>query len=330
MVYLAQIRISNRRIAEALPAGLVAVFVGATSGIGLTTMRQFAKHTRQPRVYFIGRSEEAAGRITAELQSLNPSGTYFYIPADISLLQTVDHVCFELKSRETSVNLLFLTPGTMLEKDTMESLHYPSALLYYSRVRFIVNLLPLLQKASSIRRVVTVFGAGKEGALEHDFQDRRIPSISTMKTLALENLALEAPEVSFVHSFPGFVKTNLGKDARTASAIALRAVFKVVGPMISLPVIEAGERQLFIATSARFPAREGGGVRLVEVGQGVSVSRGTDGREGSGVYSVSFDAEPASRKVEETLDLMRRQNKVQMLWLHTMYEFQRITGSAFV
>jgi hypothetical protein len=57
-VSLAQVQSSNSRISTTLPAGLVAVFVGATSSIGETSLKQFAKHARQPRVYFLGRSQQ--------------------------------------------------------------------------------------------------------------------------------------------------------------------------------------------------------------------------------------------------------------------------------
>jgi short-subunit dehydrogenase len=114
MVTLDQMRSSNARIPDCLPPGVVAVFVGGTSGIGEATMKQFAKHAVQPRIYFVGRSERAAVRITAELTELNPGGQYHFIPADLSLLQNVDEVCYEIKSHETLINLLFLTPGTMV------------------------------------------------------------------------------------------------------------------------------------------------------------------------------------------------------------------------
>ncbi len=114
MVALEQMRDSNSRIPECLPAGLVAVFIGGTSGIGESTMKQFVKHTVQPRVYFVGRSDRAAARITTELTSLNPVGEYTFIRADLSLLQNVDGVCHEIKSREPLINLLFLTPGTII------------------------------------------------------------------------------------------------------------------------------------------------------------------------------------------------------------------------
>lgn len=77
-------------------------------------MKQFAKHAVQPRIYFVGRSERASKRITAELQTLNRAGKYHFINADLSLLHTVDDVCREIKSKEAVINLLFLTSGTLV------------------------------------------------------------------------------------------------------------------------------------------------------------------------------------------------------------------------
>jgi short-subunit dehydrogenase len=114
MVSLSDVQSSNSRIASALPPGLVAVFVGATNGIGETTLKQFAKHTRQPRVYFVGRSQEAGDRIAAECKALNAKGEYIFIKADTSLIRTVDDICRDIKSKEESINLLFLSTGTLV------------------------------------------------------------------------------------------------------------------------------------------------------------------------------------------------------------------------
>lgn len=122
MVSLEQMRLSNARIPACLPPGLVAVFVGGTSGIGESTMKQFAKHTDQPRIYFVGRSERAAARILAELVALNPTGEYHFIRGDLSLLQNVDDICREIKSREPLINLLFLTAGSMVTTKGKRSL----------------------------------------------------------------------------------------------------------------------------------------------------------------------------------------------------------------
>lgn len=116
MVSLPEIQSSNSRITPALPPGLVAVFVGATNGIGETTLKQFAKHARQPRVYFIGRSQEAGDRIAAECKALNAEGEYIFIKADTGLIRTVDDVCRDIKAKEKSINLLFLSTGTLISK----------------------------------------------------------------------------------------------------------------------------------------------------------------------------------------------------------------------
>ncbi|KAI1250912.1 hypothetical protein MGN70_007973 [Eutypa lata] len=79
MVSLQAIRESNSCIATGLPAGLVAVFVGATSGIGETTLKQLVKRARQPRIYFLGRRESEGKRIQAELKELNREGEYHYL-----------------------------------------------------------------------------------------------------------------------------------------------------------------------------------------------------------------------------------------------------------
>ena len=114
MVSLTDVQSSNSRIASSLPPGLVAVFVGATSGIGETSLKQFAKYTTRPRVYFVGRSQEAGDRIKGECQALNPEGEYIFIKADTSLIRNVDSVCKDIKSKEKAVNLLFLSTGTLL------------------------------------------------------------------------------------------------------------------------------------------------------------------------------------------------------------------------
>ena len=114
MVSLPICQASNSYVAKALPAGLVAVFVGGTNGIGETTLKQFAKHTRSPRVYFVGRSQEAGARIAAVCKTLNSEGEYYFMKADTSLIRVVDDICRDIKRKEKSINLLFLTTGTLI------------------------------------------------------------------------------------------------------------------------------------------------------------------------------------------------------------------------
>lgn len=111
MVALTAIRASNSLISSVLPPTLVAVFVGATSGIGESTLKKFAQYTQKPRVYFVGRSQAAADRIEAECRIINPNGEYVFIKEDVSLIRNVDKVCKDIQAREKTINLLVLSAG---------------------------------------------------------------------------------------------------------------------------------------------------------------------------------------------------------------------------
>ncbi|OKO98197.1 hypothetical protein PENSUB_9295 [Penicillium subrubescens] len=314
MVTLTNVQSSNAQIATALPPGLVAVFVGATNGIGETSLREFARHARQPRVYFVGRSQEAGDRIAAECRDLNPEGEFIFIKADVSLLKSVDDVCRQIAN-------------------TSEGLHIFMALAYYARARFILNLLPLLRQAPSLRRVVTVLAAGHEGTIyADDFQGRKVPLSGvrghnvSMTDLMLEHMASLAPEVSFVHDYPGPVKSGFGRETNSILMKVAITIFKIVGPLVYVPIRESGERHLFFATSARYKPRVGSEAAGVPVSGDVEVSGGTDGEVGSGVYAVNWDGESAGPKSLQVLAKMRGEGMVQRLWEHTMMEFKRVTG----
>lgn len=113
MVDLDKVQSSNNQVSTVYPDGLVAVFAGATAGIGETSLREFARHTSKPRIYIIGRSEEACDRLDADLRLVNPAGQYTFIRSDVSLLRNVDDVCRQIRSRETAINVLFMSQGTL-------------------------------------------------------------------------------------------------------------------------------------------------------------------------------------------------------------------------
>ena len=113
MVNYTDVKKSNSEISKTLPEGLVAVFIGATNGIGEYTLKEFARQAKSPRVYFIGRSKEAGTRIQQECSKLNPAGSFTFISRDTSLLKNVDELCHEIKAKEKAINLLFLSIGTL-------------------------------------------------------------------------------------------------------------------------------------------------------------------------------------------------------------------------
>lgn len=223
--------------------------------------------------------------------------------------------------------------------ETGEDLPYATAVTYYARMRFVVNLLPLLSQATSLRRVVTVLAGSKEGKIfTDDFPAKNLsfpPSVrghvTSMVTLAFEAIAKQAPEVAFIHDYPGFVETGLSRELQGPTAAIMKLVFKPIMAMLKIPIDEVGERHTFFATSARFPPAAGepqtSGVALDE---GVETAVSSDGEVGGGVYSIDYEGEGTDPKVQEVLAQLRKDGTAEKAWEHTQDEFVRITGSPAV
>jgi NAD(P)-dependent dehydrogenase (short-subunit alcohol dehydrogenase family) len=355
MVSLTAVRASNACIPNTLPSGLVAVFVGGTSGIGEYTLKEFARFARQPRIYNIGRSREASDRIAAECKKLNADAQYTFIQADVSLIRRVDAVCEQVQAKEKTVNILFLSAGTLatgvsmyyvmtyvfgrriawLTKvpETEEGLHLMASLKHHSRARFILNLLPLLKAATGIRRVVSVISGTKEGEIDlDDLQGWNVTTRDRIKhrghsssivTLTHAHFMQQAPTVSFIHDYPGVVKSGIARGT-TGLLWGVMTVIQMLGPLINIPEQESGERHLYFATSARFRAKDGV-EEAVQLGEGVGFARGIDGVEGSGVYSADQDNESAGPAVEELLGRFKKEGLVEKVWGMIEEDFARIT-----
>ncbi|KAA6409851.1 MAG: hypothetical protein FRX48_06463 [Lasallia pustulata] len=340
MVSIEAVRASNARLKNTQP-GLVALFVGATSGIGEYTLKQFYRQTASPVVYFVGRNQSAATRILSELEPLNPTGTATFLRADITLLSSVRTLCASLLTRSQTLNLLFLTPGTLSLKaysPTPESLDRKLAANYYARLYFVRLLLPLLRAtatAGGLARVVSVLAAGREGEMDFaDLELRRGFSLGKamrhavgMTGFAFEELAGEAENagVGFVHAFPGWVRTGFARD----EGVLVRAAVRVVGAVMAWKFIgaeESGERHLWVATSGAFPGRVcGEGEGEGKVGKGeeeVQVARGSDGVVGSGAYLVGEAGQVVGN--EKVLKGLRARGAGPKIWAHTLEVFERV------
>src|SRR5579859_1558327 len=111
MVSLKGIRLSN----DAFKAGkrdIIALFVGGTSGVGKGTVIQLAKYTPGAlTVYITGRSEKSATPLLEELKRLKTDGNFIFIETEVSLIQNVDAVCEQIKAKEKTLDLLFMSAG---------------------------------------------------------------------------------------------------------------------------------------------------------------------------------------------------------------------------
>ncbi|KAK1752007.1 hypothetical protein QBC47DRAFT_389445 [Echria macrotheca] len=342
MVKLAEINHANASLKSLPPP--TAVVVGATSGIGLSFLRQLAKSTTSPKIYIVGRSQPALTALIASLTETNPSGTYIPIlTPDLTLVSNAHAAATEILRQETSqkIDILYLSPGylTFRARDTSpEDLDRVTALRFYSRMRFVLDLLSLLQRSTFFGeggggRVITVLGAGQEGTIYpsdlslkekgHTGAVRLGGVASTYTTLFLEELARRYPTVSFVHTFPGVVDTNAYRHPEHLGPVArflMRWVlFGLLKWFVTTPVEEVGKRTLYAATAGVFaPAAAAG-----QVADG-DVAKGSDGMRGSGCYTVDAKCETIwNRK----LVALREQGMGEKVWEHTMAEFERILGA---
>ncbi len=206
-----------------------------------------------------------------------------------------------------------------------------------SRLLFAINLLPALQRATGLKRVVTVLAGGYEGFFDDQdwagFPARKLlksrAHVASMLTMANNVMARQAPDVSFVHNYPGPVKTNFGKDVKGPAAAVGRGLFNLLGNIIFdyLSPAECGARQLYAATSARFAPATGYAVG-VPLPMHISKARGTDGRPGSGSYTINFDAENVSLDVDKHLAKAKADGAEDRLWTHILEEIKQARGKA--
>ncbi|MCJ1384399.1 hypothetical protein MMC17_007515 [Xylographa soralifera] len=324
MVSVHTLQQSNARIAT-LPQGLVVLFIGATSGIGQSALEHFARYTSSPRIYTVARPATVASHenLLASLRQSNPTVTYDLIRADVSLVSEIDKIVEAITQKETKVDILFMSAGFMAfegRKDTPEGLDPSMTTRYYSRLRAVQRLLPLLNNAAAPSpRVVSVLAGGLEGPLNEDDLDLRDPPnwsfwnasvhAATMGTLALEWLARENPRLSIVHWYPGPVATP-------GLARAQRFGMSQANPMRQE---EAGARAVFLATSDRYAVQGGG---LVPVPEGLGVVK----KSGGGIFLV--DPQGESTDNEGLLAGLRERGVDETVWSFTQKVFAASAAQA--
>ena len=211
------------------------------------------------------------------------------------------------------------------------------SLIYYSRIRFIIKLMPLLLAAPDTAHVVAVYAAGLEGKLFRGDLSLRDPkhygqiivrSHNThMTTMAFEHLAKQHQRVSLVHVFPGVVITPSYADP--TFPMWFKILWRLLGPFVrrfqAISPEESSSRTLILGTS-RFPARQDN--NSVPRSGKTKIAQGTDGSLGSGAYAVGNDSEAVNLKAD--YEKLREEGFENTVWDHTMKAFSDIeAGRAF-
>lgn len=200
---------------------------------------------------------------------------------------------------------------------------------YYSRMRFVHNLLPELTAASkepnSLSRVVSILSAGSEGPLieddlelKHNFSLRNcLKHAVVMNDFACEELAMQHPGTAFVHVYPGFVKTGILDHGGMVMKVLGRVAQTVLSPMAVSPG-ESGERNLFHGSASMFAPK---------ASAGADAAVGSDGTKGSGAYLLNWNGKKVGN--EKVLNALRERQMGKTIWEHTLDVFRRAeqTGS---
>lgn len=332
MVKLEDVRAVNKSLATSRP--LVAVFVGVAGIAGYaacTLAKAHGSNGKGLRVYLVGRTLAKVQPLIDECQKACPVGQFLFVQAkDLALLKDVDEMCVELvkmeekeakaKSQTPKINILVMgqanfapfaprqgiLPGfthvdisTNKRAETTEGLDTFMSLIYYSRMRLTVSLLPLLLACppESPAHIVSIFSPKRDASFIPTDISLRNPNnygfmssgshAAYLKTFYMEHLAALYPgKLAFVHYFPGLVITPAFNNPEVPWW--MKFIFKYGMPVIrwySLPKEECGERVLFNA-SERWVARGGEGK---EEGEMVVVA--SDGVVGGGAYKVDTDGE---------------------------------------
>lgn len=264
MTSIAQVKAANATIKQE-HSSLTAVFVGATSGIGLATLQAFTRHIAQPRAIIIGRSLIAFQRSLDHLKTINPEGHYTFLEADVALIRNVNAVCNQIRSllilESRKIDLLFTSQGYISfsgREENADGLDNSIALRYYGRIRFTENLLPLM---STNARSISILAGGQEGKIFEDDLDLKqsysvvnaAAQFASMLTLSFDKLAEQDPEKAFLHVFPGLTSTGLlGRSAKGVLGFVMRWVLEPVISLFASRAEDVGERMLYFATTEKF------------------------------------------------------------------------------
>jgi hypothetical protein len=205
------------------------------------------------------------------------------------------------------------------------------SLLYYSRMRFITQLLPLLLQ-SSPAHIVSVFSPKRDAALFEDDLSLREPNhysfmnmgshVSYMTTFYFEELAARHPgKLSLSHYYPSIVLTKGFNDPKQSGLFKI--VYSIVSPIarpFTMKRAESGARVIFHASS-RYPA----GPKGEKSKDGLEVAVASNGIVGGGAYRVDWNGENLPKgAIYKDLE---KKGMSQKVWDHTNQAFRVISAS---
>ncbi|KAH5490570.1 hypothetical protein HBI52_223630 [Parastagonospora nodorum] len=342
------INLSRKDIAALIQGPpLVAVLIGATTGIGSYVARAlantFAKDGNKLRVYVVGRNASRAETLLTYGRQTSPGSDWRFVAVpDLTLMSHVDRFSQEVIKQEQAspftggpprIDLLYMSQALSPMQEspaTKEGLDSQMSLLFYSRMRFIQNLTPLLNASPKIAHVISIFAGGFEDAVKPDEIPIGIPSkkdygvssvrkhVAFMKTFAFEHLAEQhAGKISFIHIYPGLVDGPVFYS--DVNPTWFKILWRLLKPLASFYMTSpevCGEVMLSLATS-RYPAK--GEMKSRDVAGGVAYS--TQRELAGGAYGVGMRGDEGK---DVSYAKVRKNDTAQKVWEHLMEVFEGI------
>ncbi|KAH6618605.1 hypothetical protein C7974DRAFT_474424 [Boeremia exigua] len=336
MAFLQPILASNALI-ESKDVPKIAVFVGATDGIGKATLKALVLKRSPIKIYVVGRNEASHRPMLEDLTKSNPFATIVFLEGQISLVAEAQRLASLIAAQEDSVDLLFMSSGYLPftgPQATSEGLETSLVVSYYSHIAFTLRLLPQLRRASATKpaRVVNILAAGQESTdlLLNDLGlndpgNFSVPAYArhaaTFVTVTLKRIAEDKDNsgIVFIHAHPGVVSTDLfmkswaGKfDPASPSPMPARNFAKYTPE-------EAGERSLYLATSAEYG------------GEGVAVQNGRQSAEtvehGSKGALFCVDDKLVFLQPDTLLNELQGSGAQEAIWKHTVQILEAHAGA---
>ena len=210
-----------------------AVVVGATSGIGEACAHRLAEQGFT--VIAVGRHREGRQQTMIETLSGFSKATsegedipkHDFLACDAFNLKDVKKVADSIQEKYPTIDALILTQGMATTQGftpTVDGNDEKLTLHFWSRMAFINELLPSLQKSQMPKGavVVSVLSGGVHSAYKDykiDPELKKNYSVANaadfagyFNDLCLDQFARKTAGVNFVHASPGFVNTNWGSE----------------------------------------------------------------------------------------------------------------------
>ncbi|KAI0435977.1 hypothetical protein F4803DRAFT_557458 [Xylaria telfairii] len=214
----AQFASQNRQAGQG--QNIVCVFAGAMSGIGARILERMLMVSYQSTVFYVlwQSSEPCSVHRKMVLESiLNRGCKLVFIDADASLISDMDTASQQIIGAEEKVDYLCMSKNDILlnklTPDTSEGVEMDMSIWYFSRMRLLYNLLPLLRR--SLRpRVLNILNDGFRGSTPKDYSGYGtiLQRTTVLNSLIFNYLATQNPKITFILSPMGLEVTEKSDD----------------------------------------------------------------------------------------------------------------------